>query len=101
MNATFQQHCPADQQRISHASGSIVDLMIRPAGRAMQLGKRQHVTLHAAAGWTVQTLSGTVWITQDWDPRDIVLEAGQSFVIDRPGSTLISALNQATVSFGC
>jgi hypothetical protein len=61
------------------------------------LDNRQNVTLRDAVGWSVQALSGSVWITQDWDTRDIVLEAGQSFMIDRPGTALISAFDEARV----
>ncbi len=35
---------------------------------------------------------GTLWVTQDGDPRDVILEAGQLFVTDRMGEVLISAL---------
>jgi len=35
---------------------------------------------------------GTLWVTQDGDPRDVILEAGQQFVTDRTGELLISAL---------
>ncbi len=97
MNVTFQQHASASAQRSPHPSNSVAGLMLDPAGRELQLDKRQHVTLRVAVGWGVQALSGAVWITQDWDIRDIVLEAGQSFAIDRPGTVLVSALDQATV----
>jgi hypothetical protein len=32
-------------------------------------------------GLSVTALKGTVWITQDRDVRDIILSAGQSFVL--------------------
>ena len=40
--------------------------------------------------------SGAVWITQDNDPRDVVLNAGERFVSDRSGTVLVYAL-QPTV----
>jgi hypothetical protein len=38
---------------------------------------------------------GTVWITQDGDPRDVVLGAGQQFTVDRPGQVVVFSLSGA------
>lgn len=35
--------------------------------------------------------AGTIWITQEGDPRDIFLAAGERFTFDRPSLALISA----------
>jgi hypothetical protein len=66
-----------------------------PAEGSVALRKEQHLRLRNAYGWTVKALSGTIWITQESDSRDIVLKAGDTFVLDRPGSTLISPLGEA------
>ncbi len=42
--------------------------------------------------------SGAVWITQDNDPRDVVLNAGEHFVSDRTGTVLIYALQPAVLT---
>jgi ferric-dicitrate binding protein FerR (iron transport regulator) len=39
----------------------------------------------------IACLKGIVWITQSEDSRDIVIQAGQSFVLDRPGLALVAA----------
>ena len=39
--------------------------------------------------------SGAVWLTQRDDSRDVVLREGESFVIDRPGRTVVQALDPA------
>lgn len=41
--------------------------------------------------------AGTVWITIDNDPRDIVLSSGQSFVVDRRAGVLMSALEDTSL----
>lgn len=50
------------------------------------------IRMRDAAGWTVVCLSGTVWITQEGDSRDVVLTAGRSFTLDCTGLALINAV---------
>lgn len=69
-----------------------------PAEGSVALTKEQHLRLRDAFGWTIKAASGTIWITQESDSRDIVLKAGDSFVLDRPGSTLISPLGDAKLN---
>ena len=50
-------------------------------------------------GLTVTCIDGTVWITQANDPRDIVINAGQSFLLDKQGLALVAApAGQATIA---
>ena len=62
---------------------------------AQTLDKGHLFRLHDALGLQVLCISGCLWVTQDGDPRDIVLEAGESFTIDRPGDALLSALHRS------
>ena len=61
------------------------------------LAKSQAVTLTDAKGSQIRCLSGGLWITQDRDPRDIVLAPGESFTIDRGGPTIVWALAPSSV----
>ena len=45
-----------------------------------------------ARGRKVLVIDGLVWVTQDGDPRDIFVGAGESFEFDRAGLTLVQAL---------
>ncbi|MFI4930613.1 MAG: DUF2917 domain-containing protein [Burkholderiales bacterium] len=54
-------------------------------------------TLHVrdGQGRAVVVFEGQVWITQDSDLRDIVLDGGESFSLDHPGLTLVQALRDS------
>ena len=56
--------------------------------------------LDGAKGLQVTAISGTVWLTQANDPRDIVLTRGQSFILDRKGRALVYALKEAGILVG-
>ena len=59
------------------------------------LRKNQVQRLHKALGQRVEVVSGTLWITLDNDPRDIVLHGGEGFTIDAADDVLLSALDDA------
>ncbi len=52
------------------------------------------IRLEDGVGTEITSVNGTVWITQEGDPRDVILSSGQSFTIDRDGLTLVVALEQ-------
>ena len=63
------------------------DLLL--ASRLLAKGRLRH--LPARVGRSVKCLSGSIWITQDGDPRDVVLGAGESFAFDRCTDAILSA----------
>lgn len=69
------------------------------------LGASTLLDPHAAAGRDarrgdrVECLAGTLWITQDGDPRDTVLGTGESFTADRDGRLLASAMGAGGARF--
>jgi len=56
------------------------------------------VALNDAAGTRVQTRCGTVWVTEENDPKDHIVGPGDSFVLARGGRTVIQALQSAWIS---
>lgn len=46
-------------------------------------------------GRAIVVFEGQVWITLENDLRDIVLAAGESFRVDRPGLTLVQAFRDS------
>ena len=48
-------------------------------------------------GTCISARRGIVWITQDHDLRDVVLCAGESFVLDHPDTAIVQALDRAEV----
>ena len=55
------------------------------------------IALRDARGTQVTSLEGALWITQDHQEGDVILERGQSFTVDRPGLTLVMALTPASL----
>lgn len=58
---------------------------------ALVLDRAQSITLVDAAGATATVERGCVWITMDGDRRDVVLNAGDRWTVERNGITLVSA----------
>jgi hypothetical protein len=56
-----------------------------------RLRAREVLDIRGGRGLVVRCLAGALWITQDGDTDDIVVKAGQCFVLDRPGLALVSA----------
>jgi hypothetical protein len=62
------------------------------------LKPKQVLTIRGGLGHTVVCHSGTVWVTQDGDVRDIILRAGESFTLERKGPALLQAIEQGAIS---
>jgi hypothetical protein len=62
------------------------------------LKPNQLVKVRGGRGHSIVCHSGSVWVTQDGDPRDIVLRAGDSFTLDREGPALVQAFEAGAIS---
>ncbi|KAB2911362.1 MAG: DUF2917 domain-containing protein [Hyphomicrobiaceae bacterium] len=61
---------------------------------------RSVTRIEEGEGVAVTCCKGAIWITQANDARDVVLEAGESFVLDRPGLALVFAIADSAVILG-
>lgn len=60
-------------------------------GAVVNLEKCARLHVRNGVGRRVLCLAGGLWITQENDTRDIFLQAGESFVLDRRGLAIIGA----------
>ena len=68
------------------------------ASGALRLARGQTLKIQDAAGGTICAREGTVWITEENSRKDVVLEPGSCYRLDRPGLTLVQAFADASVS---
>ena len=59
---------------------------------AVRLGPNQTLKVVDGAGSTVSALEGSVWITEEDQPNDIVLTPGSSYRLRRRGIALVNSL---------
>ena len=65
---------------------------------ALRLAHGQTLRVIDAAGSTIRVAEGSVWITEQDDPQDVVLQAGGSHRIEHQGLALVHAFGDATVA---
>lgn len=59
----------------------------------LRLDQGQLLKMRDAAGSTVCALEGAVWITEDHQLKDIVLEEGECYRLRNPGLAIVHALS--------
>ena len=69
------------------------------ASAALKLSRGQTLKIKDAVGSTICAREGTVWVTEEGSRKDVVLEPGACFRIDKPGLTLVQAFGDASLSF--
>ena len=72
--------------------------MATPLDTPIHLKERESLRLQDGAGWEVRCLLGNLWITEEGEREDTILGCGQSFVLDRPGLSLVTALGGAALA---
>lgn len=56
------------------------------------------VRIKDGRGMLVRVISGSVWVTEEGDPRDRFVSGGSTFRVASSGLTLVSALSRSTIA---
>ena|SRR5581483_8347306 len=65
------------------------------SGTVVELADREAITLPDVRGATLRVTRGVLWLTQDGDRNDVVLRAGDNFVVEKDGNTVVEAQDDA------
>ena len=60
--------------------------------------RRQILNVRGGIGHVIACHSGSIWVTQEGELRDIILGAGESLALERKGPVLVQALEQSAIS---
>lgn len=71
---------------------------IEIATGVVRLTRGQSLKVYDGAGSTICARDGTLWITEENSNRDVVLEAGNCFRLERPGLAIVQAFADASVA---
>jgi hypothetical protein len=72
--------------------------MLAPRFSPFSLPPRGLERVIDGAGLTVLCLKGALWVTQEGDPSDVVLSAGESLLLERNGLTVLYALTPSSAT---
>ncbi len=67
-------------------------MWINTPNARLAVGDQRGLRLNAARGTLLRAVKGTLWITIDHDPRDIVLDPSESFTVDSDAPLFVMAL---------
>lgn len=63
----------------------------------LRLEAAQSICIGDAAGRTLNCLAGSVWITHDGNPKDVIVESGESYHVARPERMIVFALKNSAM----
>jgi hypothetical protein len=87
--------------RIADAARTIVACLTRPSSTPpIDLAPQAVLQVRARVGQHIRCTAGSIWITQDGDPKDHILTQGQIFCADRRGLLLAYAFERARLTLG-
>jgi hypothetical protein len=88
--------------RILHASDAFSkgarEMEMHLTAPLLALDSGQVVTLDDAAGHSISTRSGTVWVTEEGQRKDYIVGPGEVLVVQCDGRTVVQALQASWIS---
>lgn len=92
------------QERLRHNHSTLYrELHLKPVPRirrrfAVEIGRGEHQKLEQVdTSVMVRCASGSIWITQDGDPKDVILEPGESYRAERDDAMHVFALTPSVM----
>jgi hypothetical protein len=76
----------------AHTKRKECAMQIELRSGAVRLGPNQTLKVVDGAGSTLCAVEGSVWITEENQPRDIVLEAGGCYQLQHRGVAVVNSL---------
>jgi hypothetical protein len=71
---------------------------IRLDHTAVKLAEHDTIGIVDGNGARIAVKTGSIWITQEHDARDVILGVGESFVLDRDGTAIVESLADAELA---
>jgi len=65
------------------------------SGTIVSLPAREAITLPHVGGTTLRVTQGVVWLTEEDERQDVVLRAGDNWLVEADGDTVVEAQNDA------
>ena len=67
---------------------------------ALRLARGQTLKMVDAQGSTIECSEGTLWITEEQMPKDVVIGPGDAYRLRNNGLALVHAFGDATLALG-
>jgi hypothetical protein len=87
--------------RVKVATGrklEVLTMQIEINRSTLSLAREGLVAIRDGQGTRIVCNAGSLWITQECDPKDAIITAGESFTVRNPGLTLLTALSASEVT---
>jgi hypothetical protein len=85
----FEKQLATMTAQLSHLVTPGGYVLIHGSDFRIELQKGDHLKLRSASGARLTSIDGTAWITVDREPSDVLIPAGDSFVVPSDRSVLV------------